>query len=128
MNFATRHWLRLSLRGLLVVVALFGLGAGWIGSQLDWIRQRRAFLNSPPTRYLHVVGQRDAPWSLGLFGERGYAYISISFCPWTEWKTHQHSADETKQLNRVKGLFPEALVSTAPLDGRSPYWKNGVLP
>ena len=44
--------------------------------------------------------------------------VSISFCPWTQWETYQPSAEETKQLNRVKGLFPEALVSTAPLDGR----------
>ena len=35
MNFATRPWFRLSLKGLFVVVALFGIGRA--GFRFSWI-------------------------------------------------------------------------------------------
>ncbi|MFZ1008923.1 MAG: hypothetical protein WAN65_18935 [Candidatus Sulfotelmatobacter sp.] len=82
---------RFSLRILLITVAVIGVPAGWIISDLIWIKERHAFLNHQPMPVYSAL-YRPAPWPLGLFGEHGIFEITIP-----------ESAGE--QAHR---LFPEA--------------------
>jgi hypothetical protein len=124
-----RSWFRFSLRTLFLVVTLLGSGLGWLGYCLQWINQRHEFMENPPTPFLHVAGRRTAPWPLVMFGQHGFGQISISFVPWASWDEKGYrerplSAEESAQLNRVKRLFPEAIVSTTPLDSRNPKYHS----
>src|SRR5579871_1330774 len=82
---------RFSLRTLLVLVAIITLPVGWVAYQLDWIRQRHAFLNRPPMPVYSAMYE-PAPWSLRLLGERGIHEVSVTDA------TAEHARE----------LFPEA--------------------
>ncbi len=121
-----RRW-TFSLRTMFVVVTVLGI-LGWIGNNIRWIHQRREFIENPPTIYMHATRVPHsaapwAPWPLWLFGERGWSEISISFVPWDVWEDKEYQVQplsevELAQLNHAKSLFPEAIVSTTPLDSR----------
>jgi hypothetical protein len=92
-------WFRFSLRTLFVVVTLLCV---WLGYQVNWIRQRRAFLASHDYFASGCDGNRKslpplqcsrAPWSLRLLGENGVEEIYLP------------SPEEQEQARR---LFPEA--------------------
>ena len=70
-----RRWFRFSLRTLFVVVTVVGVAAGWTACQLNWIRQRHAFLNLYPQSYGEP--DRKSPWPLKLFGEKTYDALTV---------------------------------------------------
>jgi hypothetical protein len=95
-----------SLRTLLVFVSLAAISLGFVGYNLNWIRQRQAFraAHTPPVKPAYplpphamgpcIVFEYKAPWSLRLFGESG----GLSF------ERRKLSKDE---LEEGKRLFPE---------------------
>ncbi|HTM54029.1 MAG TPA: hypothetical protein VL175_08370 [Pirellulales bacterium] len=74
-----RGWFHVALRTLFVALTvMFILLAGWIGYQLNWIRQRHEYLEDQaglrarfPGAIESTVVPVDAPGLLWLFGERG---------------------------------------------------------
>jgi hypothetical protein len=115
-----RRLFRFSLRTLFVVVTLAGLFLGWRAYCLDWIRQRHDWIDHPTSVYMHCNGGHSPPWYLRLFGEKqGLEVISMRFVPWTEPEP-ELTAEQRVQYDRIQRLFPEAVISTSPLDGRRP--------
>ena len=105
-----RRWFRYSLRTLFVGVTVF---ACWLGYQLNWIRQRHEFVGQRLTPAGHSLyprivstggGAAGAPRTLRLFGERGYAHISISLFQGGQ----DHPPDDRRELEMARRLFPEA--------------------
>jgi hypothetical protein len=87
---------RFSLRTLFVTVALAAVPLGWVAYQLNWIRQRHAFLErAGVVQYPPVAVDRPLPWSLRLFGESQQFLIGV-----------QH-----EDLELVQQLFPEAILN-----------------
>ena len=114
-----RRWLRFSLGTMLVVVTVCACVVGWLVHSIRWIRLRHEWMDAPPTVYLHINKTRRAPWPLVPFGERGWEIISMRFCPWT-LPEPVLTEEEKAEYRRVKELFPEAIISTSPLDSRRP--------
>ena len=99
-----RRWLRFSLRTLLLIVAVFGVLFGWIGSAALKVRQRQAYerrfdmdeigglqrIRLPPE-------EPKPPLLWTVFGARPYCKLSLSREKYTE--------DEIRQIIT---LFPEA--------------------
>lgn len=120
-----RRRFRFSLRGLLVLVTTIAIAVGWIGVQLDWIRNRQAVLR----RAYGAQGVRgmngwiaEPPWPLALFNEDGYCWILLYFPDPVRlniagsgpghWQQGERLLrdDERRELTRARKLFPEALV------------------
>ena len=116
-----RHLFRFSLRTLFVFVTGVALFLGWRAYCLDWIRQRHDWIDSPTPKYVHCNGNsRPPPWYLRLFGEQqGWEAISMRFVPWTEPEPDV-TDEQHVYYDRIQRLFPEAIISTSPLDGRRP--------
>jgi hypothetical protein len=106
-----RFRLRFGLRTLLVLLTLSALPMAWSAYQLDWIRQRREFLEKyrPPREWWDdsMVMQprpfKACPWSLRLFGEISRSEIDVAGA----------SVDEAHRL------FPEAFVIVWTKNGYS---------
>jgi hypothetical protein len=105
-----RRWFRFSLRTLFVVVTVI---ACWMGYQLNWIRQRHEFVGQRLAPVGHSLYPRlvrtdgvaaEAPRTLRLFGERGYAHISIDVFQ----AGLEHPPDDRRELKMARRLFPEA--------------------
>ena len=82
-----RRWPRFSLRTLFVLVTVLGAAFGWIVYGVRWMQLRHAWMDNPPTIYLHTTDATQAPWAPWLlvpFGEGGYGIISMRFCAWDE--------------------------------------------
>jgi len=107
---------------MLSVVTLVAILLSCRAYCLEWIRQRDAWAHksTKPTQYVHMVGSRPAPWYLRIFGEQhGWEAISIRFVPWTEPEPELSDA-QLAHYRRLQRLYPEATISTSPLDGRRP--------
>jgi len=85
----------------LVLVAFISIPMGWVAYQLDWIRQRHAFLKRPdwearPVTAVKVPKRSSprAPWSLRLFGELPQDILTV----------HETDAET------AHSLFPEAII------------------
>lgn len=101
-----RPRLSVSLRTLFVLLTIIG---GWLGYQLNWIRQRRELLQDrcyranhanynvppPPGGYVNA----SPPSTLGLVGEQGYAMI---------WRLWTGPIPDAQERRRVEKLLPEA--------------------
>ena len=123
------HRLRFSLRTLFVVVTVVGAGSGWVGYQLNWIRQRHEIIAGLRDNWskdglagkygygeLRTMPSTQAPGLLGLFGESGIEWINV-YC----------QGNQTSEFLRVQALFPEATVSwTTPSEfpGTFRYWQR----
>jgi hypothetical protein len=86
--------MKLPLRTLFVLIALISIPMGWMAYQLNWIRQRHAFLNKPPMPAYSTL-PKSAPWPLELFGELGISQITVA----------------ASAMDDAHSLFPEADVS-----------------
>ena len=93
---------RFSLRTLFVLITLISIPLGWVAYQLNWIRQRRAFVEEfqsynglPFIRVDPRYPPPECPWSISLFGES----------PRDDIRVPKQYADEARRL------FPEALVT-----------------
>lgn len=118
MPIYARRRFRFSLRSLLIWVTLAAIPCGWAAYQLDWIRQRRAFLahwkSWQPSAYyseeLHMPFCDDdyrpsLPISLRMFGERGIWEVSIPL----DGPTPDELTDtDRRRLKEAKRLFPES--------------------
>jgi hypothetical protein len=105
-----RRWFRFSLRTLFVMVTIIGVAAGWAGYQLNWIRQRHAFIsNSPPKIVGLVAGRNDptfkSPWTLNLFGEEPIRKLL---------------GVQEQYVSEAKALFPEATINPPNIRLRKP--------
>jgi len=112
---------RFSLRTLFVLIALFSLPLGWVAYQLNWIRQRHAFLSRPDgwswTGFLGNDGPPSAPWPLRIFGETGYAQIIVIIVDQDRTMNEHDQPEpdssrltpkERNYIERIGRLFPEA--------------------
>ena len=90
-----RRWFRFSLRTLFVVVTIVGVAACWVTYQLNWIRQRHAFLNSSDV-LSEAPGFSNEPaiWPLSWFGEPAPRKHFVPFA----------------KIERAQQLFPEAPI------------------
>jgi hypothetical protein len=114
----SRRWLRFTLRGLFLVITLFGI---WLGIQVNWLRQRQEarrwieqhespgqWSTKNPTDVTmieldgttHPMKAAEAPWSLRLLGESRLAFIRLDKSKLTE--------ADIPRLNALHALFPEA--------------------
>lgn len=99
MTTPRRRW-SFSLRTLFVVVTVVAIPLGWIGYQLNWIRQRAIFLDGPhrgPWRSYEAHGKL-LPWHLALFAEMSYSQIELN------------TAATDRDFEMTKRLFPEAEI------------------
>jgi hypothetical protein len=85
-----RRWTRYSLRTLFVLLTLVCVYLGWA---MNWIRQRREFLNRPDVASFEYASVR-APGTLWLFGEKGVEQLIF------------YGSEE--EMERAEKLFPEA--------------------
>jgi hypothetical protein len=112
-----RRWFRYSLRMLFVLVTVV---CCWLGYELNWIRQRHAFLakqrvvfeQTPtlgfPGTSEPVQGATRAPDLLSLFGESGVSVLLLQI-----FVENYDGADSDRydEVRLAKQLFPEAQVS-----------------
>jgi hypothetical protein len=92
-----RRWLRFSLRTLFIAIAV--ISAAWVAYQLNWIRERHAFLErfaeyQPPGAGTGSTGDIISPWPLRPFGEQPRNQL---FVP-------------KELLPQAHSLFPEAIL------------------
>jgi len=95
-----------SLRTLFVVVTIFGV---WLGYQLNWVNQRRAFLEEIADseflclRPVGSFGDQRAglPWSLKLLGEKPEYMI---------WLWVEPGESKAELTTRAQRLFPETYI------------------
>jgi hypothetical protein len=106
MTAPRRRWFRFafSLRSLFVVVTLC---CCWLAYQLNWIRQRHAYLKTSgtweePLNYGPIPEPRP-PWPLGWFGERGEIWVG------------RPKGMSQADAERVGRLFPESNGRGTPL-------------
>jgi len=86
-----RRCFRFSLSTLFVVLTVFGV---WLAVQVNWIRERREILRRIPGEPADWVAAK-APWSIRIFGERGYHDLHF----WRDLTREEYF--------RIKQLFPE---------------------
>lgn len=75
-----------------MLIAVATIPIAWVAYQLNWIRQRHAFMNGPP-KLVNSALYKEAPWPLSWFGERGILEVTLND-PTTAQRAHE--------------LFPEA--------------------
>ena len=98
-----RRWYQVSIRGLLVLVALSAVVFAWVAYELEWKRQRQLVLN----KYQNASGDLKAPSLLWLFGTRGFERVGMKF---EGFEMRALKPAEKEELQRARQLFPEAQV------------------
>ena len=114
----SRRWLRFSLRGMFILITVFGC---WLGTKVSWLRQRRIarewieqheipaeWSKASPANVTimefglpkHTDRSKDAPLGLRLLGESRLAYIILD--------KSRLSERDAGRLNSLQALFPEA--------------------
>ena len=108
------HWLRLSLRTLLILIALVAV---WLGVQVKWIQDRHAALRWLDKRGSYSIavtgeggGPYPAPWQIRMLGEQGTMLI------WLEPIENETPLYSLADLSR---LFPEAEVDRYVMGGEA---------
>ena len=112
MTAPNRRWFRFSLRTMFVMVTAGGLLAGWLVYELNWIRQRHAFLAKNEALRLSRVGvgstsesDLKAPGLLWLFGETGnFVVVCVEGS-----SVDSLTEADLETIREAKRLFPEAL-------------------
>jgi hypothetical protein len=111
-----RRWPRFRLRTLFMVATVVAI-IGWVGYNLNWIRQRHQLVAEQlmlSERYQagwamvpYSPGQPPtAPGLLWLFGEAGLPSMTLLI---TQDEPGTHDADEQTRL--AKRLFPESRIA-----------------
>jgi hypothetical protein len=113
-----------SLRALMLFVTAVGL---WLGYEVNWIQQRRAFTDKNPTAEFFfqasdgsggTIRQR-APGLLWLFGEQGVLAIDIRI-PEAEIHIDEQGIPVARPSHPViaqaKRLFPESEITAWTMD------------
>ena len=119
------RWPQVSLRGLLVAVALVAAPLAWLGAQVKWIHDRheaRQWIRSRhgseypdgvkvPNNAYRVVS--PAPWPIRIFGERGVWIIIVL-------PGKMPPEEFANRVEFLRRLFPEAKVHTSIGKGTIP--------
>lgn len=108
-----RPWFSYSLRTMFVVVTVAAV-LTLLGIELAWLRERRqvaAILKLEPSDSVR------APGISGVFGEKGYAEITLTLSPDPGTSNMTRAMAGVKMLRR---LFPEAQFVTH--DGEPKPW------
>ena len=88
-----RRWFRFSLRMLFVFVTIACLPMVWVAYQLKWIHERRQFWENFGFMFsTFTVTGEQTPWSLRIFGDYGYPWVSNR---------------PPSNIEQAKALFPE---------------------
>ncbi|REK11381.1 MAG: hypothetical protein DWQ37_13925 [Planctomycetota bacterium] len=119
---ARRRWLRFSLRGLLIAVALVALPLAY---PLRWIHERHEAIKDNIARMDQAgktswdlsggwesfpANPAQAPSILGLFGEPGLPAITFLYI------VDEPPKGMTPEMLRMKSLFPEATLTWSFVD------------
>ena len=89
------------MRTLFVSLAITASAAGWLKYQLNWIRQRKTFLEAVdvlPEMPAPEFSARSAIWPLAWFGEKAPILI---YAP-------------SAKMKRAQELFPEVTIRRMP--------------
>jgi hypothetical protein len=121
-----RRWFRFSLRTLFVVVTVF---ACWLGYELNWIRQRHAFVARQNAlvierfneRYAGMVSYqlsitKHAPFPLWLMGEKGIVCFPVLCVRTKDTVPFDRSWDDYPESREARRLFPEAKIVGGVVD------------
>jgi hypothetical protein len=95
----------LSRRRLLIAAAMVAASmavAAFVGYQVDWLQQRRAFVAGP----CQLGPICAAPLALRPFSETGYSLIQVPIRP----LPNKPTAAELERRETAQRLFPEAEV------------------
>ena len=117
----TRRFFQFGMGTMLAVVSVVTLPAAWVGYDLSWIRQRQELLakngallesSGMNTMFWTCHHNRqyfiEPPSSLGLFGERGVAWIDLVL---KADKRPFIAGAAPAEATAAKQLFPEAKIS-----------------
>ena len=115
-----RRWTRWSLRGLLLVIVVFGI---WLGYEMNWIRERRILAARQaamiatlrqPLRDVEVY--REAPQNqplpasiLNFLGEPSRQMVMVVL--WDQSASGKVDASAESELQYAAELFPESIIS-----------------
>ena len=109
-----RRWFRFSLRGLLVIVAMLSTVLAILVYNLDWAKERRAFLARKGVldwTESYKQGERpSAPGMLWLLGENGVGGLLVT--------------SGEQGITDAKRLFPEADVFQITGDDVVPRYQS----
>ena len=102
-----RRWFRYSLRTVFVVLTVLGV---WLGSQVNWIRERREYIVAhgrfgvgDPFAESASESSPRAPNLLWLLGEEGIDSLEIS-------TTRLSGGEIPPEAAKARRLFPEAAL------------------
>lgn len=95
-----------SLRTLFVVMTVLGVLGGWLGYELNWIRQRDGVVRAQVSWEPGLPDSPPAPWSLRLLGENGVGTVF--------YDGRLPPREQTAEITRLRNLFPESHVAEAP--------------
>ncbi len=115
-----RRWTRWSLRGLLLVMTVFGV---WLGYEVNWIRERRILAELQaeriarlPSPLRNVEVYRDAPkdqplsvFILNCLGEPSRQMVMIVI--WGQPAGGKADDSTLSELQHAADLFPESIIS-----------------
>jgi hypothetical protein len=112
-----RHWFRFSLRTLFVLVTIFGVGAGWVAYQLNWVRERHKFLRTlagdakerssflrSEVPHLYPQPKRTLPIVARIIGEQPYSLIILP------------QSYNQMLIEEARSLFPESIIDQVSKD------------
>jgi hypothetical protein len=96
-----RRW-SFTLRTLFVVMTTAGIVMGWLGQQINWIRERREVIKDRSVVLHASFNDDNLPWPLTLVIEDGWG--QINYAPELA----------TEQKAELRRLFPEARLVEGP--------------
>lgn len=102
MTAPRRRW-SFGLRTLLLVVAILAVPLAWVGYSLNWIRERRQYLQQGISRDA-CSPTLTAPAGLWVFGEKAYGGVVAV------WGANEDPEDVKERVDGIQRLFPEAQV------------------
>jgi hypothetical protein len=110
---AQRRWLQFGLRSFFIVVTVFGV---WLGYHVNWLQQRRAFLERKNVAVSFAPVRRPPAWGLWILGEPGATGVFLQYPGWIGAKWSE--ADEAQKV-LASELYPEASIET---------WGGTIMP
>jgi hypothetical protein len=132
-----RRWFQFSLRTLMIVVTLFAILGGYVGRQVEIVKERELMAAAPGVDSVVAADARDnitalssgtgaaqrgddsrekIPWLRKWLGDRYYLDLSID----------KSASDD--EIARYKEAFPEATIMRRPPGGMMELWRRVTHP
>jgi hypothetical protein len=132
-----RRWCQFSLRSLLIVVTLLAILCGYVGQQVEIVKEREVMAAAPGVDSVVAADSRDnitaltsgsgaartngdsrekIPWFRKWLGDRYYLGLSID----------KSASDD--EIARYKKAFPEATIMRRPPGGMMELWRRVTQP